>query len=336
MRLFLGLDVGGTRTRCLVAGEDGQALGYAETGPGSHEIVGWDGLRAALSAATTQALAKAGASIADMAAVGAGVAGYDWPSEREPTLAALSTLGARCPVALRNDSALGLAAVADEGVNLCAGTSNNCYGYWNGREGGLAGASLLAGEEGGATEMAMLALRAVNHARILRSPPTMLSRLIPESAGLAGPDALVEAVAKGRLSPSPGWAPLVFAAAREGDEAALGIIERSGEELGRSAVAVMRQLGLVRALGVLGSSEPIELVGLPLVLSGSLFSLEPALAPAVERTVSAVARGVRLVRLEAPPVVGAVALAMTAIGANASDARCRLARTAVELSGARS
>lgn len=179
----------------------------------------------------------------------------------------------------------------------------------------------------------MLALRAINHARILRSPPTTLSRLVPEAAGFSGPDALVEAVAKGRLSPSPEWAPLVFAAARDGDAAALGIIERSGEELGRSAVAVMRQLGLAGQPPSVDRVEPIEI---PLVLSGSLFGLEPELAPMIGRVVRAAAPGVRLVRLAAPPVVGAAALAMRAIGADVAAARPRLARSAVELSGARS
>jgi N-acetylglucosamine kinase-like BadF-type ATPase len=323
MDLYLGVDVGGSRTRALVADSAGGALGYGEAGAGNHEVVGYEGLRAAVRAAVQGAATEAARSLgeADPEDNGAaarvlalirgaafGVAGYDWPSEEGVTRENLDTaLALRCPVILRNDAALGLAAGSDEGlgVNLSAGTSNNCYGLWRRGtvevEGRIAGAGPVVGEEGGAVEIAIDAVRAVNHARIRRKGPTSIEALLLDRTGLANADALIEAIAAGILTPDPAWAPLVFRAAAEGDEAALAIIDHAGRELGESAAAVVRQIGAER--------EPFDLV-----LSGSLFSLSPDLFAGAEKILRAVAPHFRLVRLVTPPVVGAVALGMRGSG----------------------
>lgn len=323
MDLYLGVDVGGSRTRALIADAAGRALGYGEAGAGNHEVVGYEGLRSAVGAAvqgatteTAKSLGEAdpdgdGAAakiLASIRGAGFGVAGYDWPSEEGETLENLSAAVAlRCPVILRNDAALGLAAGSDAGlgVNLSAGTSNNCYGLWRRGsvevEGRIAGAGPVVGEEGGAVEIAIDSVRAVNHARILRRGPTSIAALLLERTGLADADALIEAIAAGVLTPDPAWAPLVFRAAAEGDEAALAIIDHAGSELGESAAAVVRQIGAER--------EPFDLV-----LSGSLFSLSPDLFAGAEKILRPVAPRFRLVRLVTPPVVGAVALGMRGCG----------------------
>ena len=91
-RYFLGVDIGGTKSHALLADEHGQAVGFAEAGPGNHEVVGYDGLRTVLQTITNAALADAGIERAQIAGAGFGVAGYDWPSELPPTLAAIETL----------------------------------------------------------------------------------------------------------------------------------------------------------------------------------------------------------------------------------------------------
>src|SRR5512136_2640866 len=114
-RYFLGVDVGGTKTHALIADENGQACGFGEAGPGNHEGVGYDGLAAALQIAVEQALARAAISQGQIAGAGFGVGGYDWPSEREPTLQAICTLGLDAPSEAVNDALIGLLAGAEEG-----------------------------------------------------------------------------------------------------------------------------------------------------------------------------------------------------------------------------
>jgi N-acetylglucosamine kinase-like BadF-type ATPase len=325
MELFLGVDIGGSRTRALIADSAGRSLGYGEAGAGNHEVVGYDGLRAAVLLAVGGALSETARALSEanprmvghdgeeriraaIRGAGFGVAGYDWPSEEAETREHLeAVLVLSCPMVLRNDAALGLAAGTKDGfgVNLSSGTSNNCYGLWKRDgievEGRIAGAGAVVGEEGGALEIATDALRAVNHARIRRSGPTAITELMLERTGFADADALIEAVAAGLLSPDPAWAPLVFLAARAGDAIALGIIDRAGRELGESASAVVRQIGV--------ESEAFDLV-----LSGSLFSRTPELLRGVEAVLRRVAPHFRAVRLDAPPVIGAVVLGMRDAG----------------------
>ena len=38
---FLGVDVGGTKSHCLIADEGGHVVGFGHSGPGNWEAVGW-------------------------------------------------------------------------------------------------------------------------------------------------------------------------------------------------------------------------------------------------------------------------------------------------------
>lgn len=330
--IFLGIDVGGSRTRALLADDEGRAIGFGEAGAGNHEIVGYEGLYQAMQQALSAALEEAslrvkpqasptatrGAAtdltIANRAALrgaGFGVAGFDWESEREETMSAIARLGLACPISLHNDSAIGLAAGSARGwgLNVVAGTSNNCYGLSrDGREGRIAGAGAQVGENGGAAEIAWKALAAVNHARIGRRGRTALTGLLCSAARSANAETLIEAIATDRIQASAAWAPLVFKAAKEGDEAAIEIIDWAGRELGESAAAVIRQLGM--------EEESFEVV-----LSGSLFDYEPKLETGLSAALCPVAPHARTVHLGAPPVVGALLLGMAAAGIDASSKR---------------
>ena len=110
MHYFLGIDIGGTKSHALIADETGRAVGFGQGGPGNHEVVGYSGLEAMLLDVTHQALAMAGIGIEQIAGAGLGVAGYDWPSELEPTLAAIRPLGLCAPLEVVNDTIIGLVA----------------------------------------------------------------------------------------------------------------------------------------------------------------------------------------------------------------------------------
>ena len=51
---FLGVDIGSTKTHALVCDELGRVLGFGESGPGNHEVVGYAGLSNALRTAAGQ------------------------------------------------------------------------------------------------------------------------------------------------------------------------------------------------------------------------------------------------------------------------------------------
>ncbi len=131
MRYFLGVDIGGTKSHAIIADETGAVKGFAHAGAGNHEVAGYEGLAAVLQALLTDACAAAAIDSSEVAGAGFGVAGYDWPSERQATLDAIATLGPRCPVEAVNDTLIGLLAGAEAGwgVAIVGGTSNNCRGW---------------------------------------------------------------------------------------------------------------------------------------------------------------------------------------------------------------
>ena len=130
-RYFLGVDVGATKSHALVADNLGQALGLGTGGCGNPDSVGYDGFAEVIRDATDEALATAGVTGDEIAGAGFGVGGYDWPSQREPILQAIGTLGLSAPLELVNDAVIGLMAGAKEGwgVAVVAGTSCNCWGW---------------------------------------------------------------------------------------------------------------------------------------------------------------------------------------------------------------
>lgn len=308
---FLGIDVGATKTHALLADAQGNALGVGQSGPGNHEAVGWDGLRRVLHEATDQALAHAALDRAQLAGAGFGIAGYDWPGDDTPTRQAIAALGLPCPYGLVNDVMLGLYAgsQAGWGVVVGAGTGCNCWGCdREGTLGRVTGEGWYFAEHGGASEIIISAIQAISRAWSRRGPETRLTQAFVDLLGAENVLDLLAGLARGRYTPEASAAPLIFQIAAEGDAVAQELIRWAGQGLGDLAIGVIRQLHF--------ETETFELV-----LAGSVFNGSPVLAETVARAVHPVAPGARLVRLEAPPVVGGVILAMQETGHETAPVR---------------
>ena len=301
---YLGLDVGSSKTHALIADAAGRCVGFGVAGAGNYQTVGYDGLARAMQAAFAAAARMAGVGAADVAGAGFGVAGHDWPADRPPHLETIATLGLACPFELVNDAINGLLAgtTAGWGVNVTAGSSNNCRGRDRaGREGRIVGNGAPFGEYGGAAEIVARGLQAVNHARIRRGPPTALTAAYLAASGATDAMDLMEGLSFDRYHLRGELAIEVFRAAEAGDDVAAGIVHWAGEELGWLAVAVIRQLDL--------QDEAVEVVQ-----SGSIFDGGPRLTGAMAAVVLHHAPRARLVRLRTLPVVGATLLGLLAAG----------------------
>jgi len=305
-KYFLGVDVGGTKTHALISDEQGDALGFADAGPGNHQIVGYQGLKDILQVAVGQALESAGLKIGQMAGAGFGIGGFDWPSQLDDHLNSISPLGLNCPVNVVNDSIIALMAGTAQGwgVVLVAGTGNNCRGRnQSGHEARITGEGGRFGEFGGATDMVEKAIRAISYEWTHRGPKTLLTTLFIEKTGTKDINSLIEGIDLGRYNPNASWAPLIFQAANNGDQVACEIIAWSGRELGKSACAVIRQLH-------------IENDEFDVILAGSVFASGKLYIDPLQMTIHEQAPTARLIRLEAPPVTGGVILGMQRVGMN--------------------
>ena len=239
-----------------------------------------------------------------ISAAGFGVAGYDWPSERQPTLDAINSIGLIAPVEAVNDTIVGLLAGASQGwgVAVVAGTGTNCWGWdMDHRVGRVTGVGY--GEYGGAGNLVYQALSAVAHEWTKRGPKTQLTTEFLQLTGAEDIPSLLEGIEMGEYSIGSDFAPLVYKVACQGDPIALSIIQWAGSELGHTAVAVIRQLG-------------IELLEFEVVLVGSIYEMGEMLIAHMRQVIIAEAPKANLVRLSAPPVVGGVLLAMEQEGLN--------------------
>jgi N-acetylglucosamine kinase-like BadF-type ATPase len=318
-RYFLGTDIGATKTHSLIADETGLVVGFGQGGPGNHEVVGYDGLAAALETAVRQALAAAGLAKEQVAGAGFGVAGYDWPSEQEPTLCAIRSLGLRAPVGAVNNTILGLPAGAAEGwgVAVVSGTGCNCRGWDRSRqrEGKVTGHGVSMGEAAGASELLFKTLQAIAQAWTRRGPRTQLASVFVEHTGSHSVEEMLENLTMGKIEVGADAAPLVFQVAAGGDPVARELVRWAGCELGELACAVIRQLGF-------------EELSFDVVLVGGMFDGGPMLIDPMRRTIHALAPGARLVRLTVPPVIGAVLLGMEQAGLSALERREELIHSA--------
>ncbi|HXZ70415.1 MAG TPA: BadF/BadG/BcrA/BcrD ATPase family protein [Streptosporangiaceae bacterium] len=316
MKYFLGVDVGGSKTHALIADETGQGVGFGSAGPGNWESVGYDGLTEVLLAITAQALEMAGMTSAQIAGAGLGLAGYDWPCQRQAHLDAIRPLKLKVEPQIVNDATLGILAGAEAGwgVSVVSGTGCNCRGWSRDhtREGrGVGGANHWSGEAAGGWDIAARAMRAVAFEWTRRGPATALTPAFLQLTGAKDLDDLVEGMYLGRYDFDQSAAPLVFEIAARGDSQALEVVRWAGEELGQMACGVINQLDI--------RDEAFDVV-----LIGSLFDGHPLLAGSLGETVHRVAPRARLVRLDVPPVVGGVLLGMESAGIDFHDRRPRL------------
>ncbi len=320
-RFYLGIDIGGSKSHALVADESGRVLGLGVGGPGNYEVVGYDGLAATLNAITDQALISAGLTKEQLSGAGLGIAGYDWPAEREPTQGAIDTLGLSAPTRFVNDAIIGLLAGASEGwgVAVVAGTSNNCRGRdRQGLEGRVTGNGPIFGEYGGASEIVVRALQAIAAAWTQRGPETALTAAFIELAGAGDVTDLLEGLVLQRYQLSAAAAPAVFQTAAAGDRVAQEVIEWAGRQLGGLAQGVIRQL-------------EFERLDFEVVLIGSLFGASKTLTEIMLSTIHQIAPGARPAPLEAPPVVGGVLLAMEGVETDTRQVREALIESSSKL-----
>ena len=321
MKYFVGFDVGSSKTHALIADETGQCVGFGQAAGGNYQAVGWDGLQTALDESFRLAWQKAGIEKARIAGAGFGVAGYDFPSDRPPHLQVIATLGLSCPVEIFNDGLNGLLAGATRGVgvNVTAGSSNNCRGRnAQGQEGRVVGNGMMFGEFGGAMEIVQRGLHLVNYAWIKRRPPTVLTRIYLDAVGAKDELDLMAGLSNDKYQLPSALAKRIAEAAQAGDAAALEIMQWAGEELGWLAVAVARQIGMAK--------DSVEVVQ-----SGSVFAAGSVITEPMARVVLAHCPRAKLVRLDGPPVVGAVLLGMEQLKFDGYVVRDRMVCTAKEL-----
>lgn len=315
MGVVLGVEGDGAHTHAVLTDSSGTLLGLGANDDSSDwDSVGIAAAAAALRSGITEALSSAhlGADAVESAVFG--LAGIDFPVDERRLAGIPEMIGLKGPNRIMNDSFAALRAGTDDpfGVAIVAGNGSVVAGRnAEGVEYRSLGLGRIYGDYGSETDISESALTAVADAFTGIGPPTSLTTMMCEFAGVASVVDLVDGTARGRIDTTL-FAPVVIAASADGDLVARGLLSHAGDMLGATAVHVIRTLKM-------------EHISFDLVLARHLFD-SAELVDAVKSCVHPIAQGVRVSRLGVPPVIGAALLAVELVGGTPSpDARSTLA-----------
>jgi N-acetylglucosamine kinase-like BadF-type ATPase len=311
----LAVDGGNSKADVALVGPSGELLAAVRGPTISHQAVGLEAGMQRLEDLVREAASAAGIEERPYAETGVyTLAGADYPSDVRLLTRALGgrSLARRDDVLNDSFGALRAGTDRDWGVVLICGQGVNAAAVApDGRRAGFPAVGSIAGDWGGATSIGTEGLAAAIRGLDGRGPRTTLERLVPEHFGLARPAAVTRAMYTGRIRERrvAELSPVVFAAAKAGDPAARAIIDRLAAELVAMARALIRRLHLSRL-------DP------DIVLGGGVFRTDDqAFFDAIAEGIAGVAPGARLVRLTAPPVVGAALIGLDRLAGHAVDAR---------------
>jgi len=268
--LVLGMDVGGSRARCLVSDLEGRRLGVGRGGGGnpvSHGVVpAIEQIRTALEEALRDV------DRAQIAASVIGVAGFGNDAEARNAFQAMwASLGVASPPQVTHDTLVAFAAGTPEGTGtvIVSGTGAAAVEVTDHEPSLVAdGLGWLVGDEGSGFWVGRQALRHALRPRVPGAEGDALA--VSVSLHLLGRigarEELVSAAYAGPPVALARLAPVVVEAADGGDLVALRILAAAADRLEESAASV-------RAAGA----------DSPIVLSGGMFATRHLTEPLHER-----------------------------------------------------
>jgi len=295
----LGIDVGGTKTACLLADEQERVLAEGREEGANLQGAGELALEKVLHAVMEHTLDGTGIT---PSAICLGIAGVDRASDEAVVRSIMSRIGYKARILVVNDALIALQAGVNDGpgIVIVSGTGSIAYGRNEQGEASRAGGwGYVLGDEGSGYWIGRLALRAVVRHADGRGRVTSLTPHLLNHFGVQRASELIHQVYHEELSPRS-----IAAAARyvqhardEGDVVAIAILNRAADELMTAATAVMNRLEL--------TDQPFTFV-----LSGGMFHAVPWLCDQMQLQLPALARQSTVMRLSEPPALGAVRLAL--------------------------
>jgi len=306
MAYYLGIDGGGTKTRCVIANET-TILARAVSGGSNIIRLGEAKARESLHAAIRQACSDANITPDQIQNVCLGAAGAARPEIAAKLLILLDELvpqlGARTEVVGDAVIALEAAFGPGAGVIAIAGTGSIVYGRdASGRTTRAGGWGFAISDEGSGHWIGRQAITELLRARD-QGRETALIAAILESWKLDSLDALIRHANATPPPEFPRLFPIVTRAAAQGDSVARQLLARAGSELAELAAIVLRRV----------APTPPHV---PVAMTGSVFRQSEDVRQVFYNQLEASFPGIKLLDGLVDPVLGALALARAAGQAN--------------------
>jgi N-acetylglucosamine kinase-like BadF-type ATPase len=313
MKRVAGIDGGATRTRALIASEDGTILGSGTSGPSNYDNVGIDTARANIGEAVAQACRSSHLEPDSFDAVFLGMAGVVSPADRKIIHTIASQLHLASPEAIHVDHDIRIALAGGlggkEGVVLIAGTGSSTYGRRADGKHHRTGWGYLLDDRGSAYDLGLQAMIAAVRAADGRAPATVLSDAVRTSLGFSDIDDIMKIIYHDRpdIARIASLAPAVVHAAEQGDAAANVILDRGASELS----------GMVRAV-----AEALDFRNhrFLVTMTGGLVESSRTYNDRIRSRITSDMPTAEVHPPLLPPVAGAVLLALAAAGAPPTEA----------------
>lgn len=305
MALAIGVDGGGTNTRCVVLDDTGNVRGYGVSGPSKPDAVEPAVGRRHLQECIRAACATVAIGAIDTVFLGIG--GVISQSDVQAVLDMIEGLEFRpgVPIGVDLDIAIALAGGTggQPGIALIVGTGTSSYGrnaageIW--RSGGW---GFAIDDYGSGWHLGQKALEAIVRAADGRSKPTALTAPIMAGLGIDDLNEVMHRIYYPRLAHTEiaALAPIVVEVAEAGDATARNIIERGCDELALMCATVTRKLSL-----------PDDVLIVPV---GSLGTVNVYYRTILEASIARLLPQARVRDEIAPAVMGAAFLAFQQIG----------------------
>ena len=268
MAYYLGIDGGGTKTRCVLADET-TVLARSMAGGSNIVRLGETQAREALQNVVRQVCVAAKISPDRIRAVCIGAAGAARPeiAARMHSIVADLVPGiAPAKLEVVGDAVIGLEAAfgTGPGVIAIAGTGSIIYGRdADGHTARAGGWGFAISDEGSGHSIARRAIAASRHARD-EGVETALTASVLQTWKLNTIDELVQQANSTPPPDFPRLFPIVLRAADQGDSIARDLLADAGAKLAALAEIVIRRLGTISLSGA-------PTVALPVAMTGSVF-----------------------------------------------------------------
>ena len=303
----LGVDGGGTWTRCVVMNLKGEVVSTGRAGPSNPITIGVEDAVANILEAVD--IAQKDAGVSELIASVLGLAGIARSYLRDEIKSRLPESYGESMLVSDARSALAGATGCKPGVVVVAGTGSIAYGINKaGLEARAGGWGWRLGDEGSGYTIGNNAVIAALRAFDESGPSTVLLEWILNKLGLSDADDIIDWTYSKDRQPRhfAEFVPLVKKAELEGDRVAAEIMFDAGSELGRVTTAVIKRLNLRG--------------GFPVACCGGVFLQPNRYNIAFEKTVRQVAGGCDFIEPLFSPTVGSGLLALESVGVVVDDA----------------
>jgi N-acetylglucosamine kinase-like BadF-type ATPase len=312
MAYYLGIDGGGTKTRCVLADET-TVLAKAMSGGSNIVRLGETQAREALHTAIRQVCATANISPAQIHAVCIGAAGAARPEIVAKIRSILSELipgTTPANIEVVGDAVIALEAAfgAGPGVIAIAGTGSIVYGRdAAGHTARAGGWGFAISDEGSGHWIGRRAISSILSARD-QGRETALTDMVLQAWKLNTIDELVQQANSTPPPDFPRLFPIVLHAADEADCTARDLLADAGVKLATLAAIVVRRLAPRAPEGMI-SMETIPKAMIPVAMTGSVLRQSPDVRQVFYNTLQASFPGIDVRQDLVDPVEGTLARA---------------------------